>query len=81
MHINKAIKEYHLKNGEKRFMFKIYLGVDPLTGKEITTTRRGFKKPKDAQLAYDRLKFQFKDGTYIKEQYITYQEVYEGWIG
>jgi len=80
MHINKAIKEYQLKNGEKRFMFKIYLGINPLTGKEITTTRRGFKKPKEAQLAYDRLKFQFNEGNHIKEQYITYQEVYEEWV-
>lgn len=25
---NKAIKEYTLKNGEKRYMFYIYLGQD-----------------------------------------------------
>lgn len=80
MHINKAIKEYHLKNGEKRFMFKIYLGVDPLTGKEITTTRRGFKKTKEAQLAYNRLKFEFNNGTYKKKQTVKYRDVYKEWL-
>ncbi|MEM5672805.1 Arm DNA-binding domain-containing protein [Bacillus cereus] len=40
------IKAYNLKNGEKRYQFQIYIGIDPLTGKQQRTTRRGFKTKK-----------------------------------
>ncbi|MFJ7407588.1 MULTISPECIES: Arm DNA-binding domain-containing protein [unclassified Lysinibacillus] len=39
----KAIKPYKLAAGETRFKFKIYLETNPITGKRIETTRRGFK--------------------------------------
>lgn len=45
------IKKYTLKNGETRYLFQTYLGVDPLTGKERRTTRRGFKTIKEAKQA------------------------------
>lgn len=79
MHFNPAIKPYKLKTGETLYMFKIYLGVDPLTGKEVSTTRRKFKNKKEAQKKYDRLKNSFRDGTYKKKQTITYKEVYDEW--
>ncbi|CAM5198600.1 Integrase-like protein OS=Ureibacillus acetophenoni OX=614649 GN=SAMN05877842_10534 PE=4 SV=1 [Ureibacillus acetophenoni] len=75
-----AIKPYQLKNGETRYMFKIYMGVDPLTGKERSTTRRGFKKQKEAELAYNRLKFESSNGKYRKQQYKTYRDIYDQWI-
>ena len=37
------IKKYLTKNGETRYMLQSYLGVDPFTGKQRRTTRRGFK--------------------------------------
>ena len=45
------IKKYTMKNGETRYLFQTYLGVDPLTGKERRTTRRGFKTIKEAKQA------------------------------
>ncbi len=30
-------------------MFRLYMDVDPLTGKKRTTTRRGFKTKREAQ--------------------------------
>lgn len=45
------IKKYTMKNGETRYLFQTYLGVDPLTGKEKRTTRRGFKTIKEAKQA------------------------------
>jgi len=27
------IQSYELKNGQKRYMFQLYIGMDPLTGK------------------------------------------------
>lgn len=45
------IKKYTTKNGETRYLFQTYLGIDPLTGKEKRTTRRGFKTQKEAKQA------------------------------
>lgn len=45
------IKKYTTKNGETRYLFQTYLGIDPITGKERRTTRRGFKTIKEAKQA------------------------------
>ena len=45
------IKKYTTKSGETRYLLQTYLGVDPLTGKERRTTRRGFKTQKEAKQA------------------------------
>lgn len=75
-----SIKEYTTKKKEKLYMFQIYIGVDPLTGKELRTTRRGFKTQKEAELALARLKLQINSGTFRKQQAETYQDLYEIWI-
>ncbi|MFJ7971740.1 tyrosine-type recombinase/integrase [Psychrobacillus sp. NPDC096389] len=74
------IKPYKLKNGDTRYMFRISLGTDPLTGKQKNTTRRSFRTIGQAQLAYDRLKYELHNGTLKKQQFNTYQDVYEEWI-
>lgn len=43
------IKKYLTKDGETRYMLQAYLGVDPFTGKQKRTTRRGFKTQKEAK--------------------------------
>lgn len=75
-----TIKSYSLQNGEKRYQFQLYVGVNPLTGKEQRTTRRGFKTKKEAQLALARLKLEIDKGNYKKESAETFQEVYKLWI-
>lgn len=74
------IKPYTKKNGEKCYMFKLYVGVDPLTGKEQYTTRRGFKTKKEADLALARIKLDISKGSFRKQQAETYQDVYDLWI-
>ena len=74
------IKSYYLKNGEKRYEFQIYIGVDPLTGEEKRTTRRGFKTKKEAELTLARLKLEINKGTFRKQQAETYQDIYDIWI-
>lgn len=49
------IKEYTKKDGSKAYMFVAYLGVDPLTGKQKRTTRRGFKTKREAKIAEAKL--------------------------
>lgn len=76
-----TIKEYKLKNGDKRYMFQVYVGVDPLTGKEQRTTRRGFKTKKQAELALARIKLQIENGAYKKNKVAeTFQDVFEMWF-
>lgn len=36
-------------------MVKVYLGIDPVTGKKKTTTKRGFKTQKAAKQEVTRL--------------------------
>ena len=52
-----TIKKYTKKDGSIADQFKIYLGIDPLTGKMKCTTRRGFKSLQDAKIALNRLEY------------------------
>lgn len=78
MNNKNPIKEYTYKDGSKRFKF--YLGVDPLTGKPLSTTRRGFKTNKDAQEAFKQIQFEVHNGTYKKRQSETYWDIYKMWV-
>ncbi|WP_042476495.1 site-specific integrase [Bacillus ndiopicus] len=74
------IKNYELKNGETRYEFPVYLGIDPLTGKQKRTMKRGFKTRKEAELALARIKLDIANGTYKQERAETYQELYDLWV-
>ncbi|MGE7132976.1 tyrosine-type recombinase/integrase [Lysinibacillus xylanilyticus] len=78
--ITTPIESYTLANGEKRYKFQIYLGVDPLTSNEKRTTRSGFRTNKDAKLALAKIKLEIADGTFRKIQAETYQDMYDLWI-
>lgn len=75
-----TIKKYTKKDGSTAYMFNAYLGVDPLTGKPKRTTRRGFKKPKDAKLALAQLQLEVESQGFIKQDYSTFKDVYELWF-
>ena len=75
------IREYRLKNGEKRYSFQIYIGTDEKTGKQRRTTRRGFKTRKEAELQLARLRIKIDKGEFkAKKQNYTFRELYEIWI-
>lgn len=61
-------------------MFKLYCGIDPLTGKEQYTTRRGFKSKKEANLALANLKVEISKGEFNKKQIETYRDIYDIWV-
>ncbi|CAI2620347.1 hypothetical protein AKUH4B102A_09810 [Apilactobacillus kunkeei] len=56
-----TIKKYKLKNGATRYMFSAYIGKD-INGKQLNTTRRGFKTKKEAQLASSRILIDISNG-------------------
>ncbi|QNK88916.1 site-specific integrase [Sporosarcina sp. resist] len=74
------INSYKLENGDLRYEFPAYLGVDPLTGKQKRTKRRGFKTRKEAELALARIKLAVANGTYQQERPETYHEIYNLWV-
>lgn len=74
------IKEYKKKDGSKAYMFVAYLGVDPLTGKQKRTTRRGFKTKRDAKIAEARLQAEMLDSHLLNNNIISYKEVYNLWM-
>ena len=53
---NTAIKAYTTKKGEKRYMFKTYVGTDELTGKVHQITRKGFKSQTEANEEFKRIR-------------------------
>lgn len=75
-----TIKKYTKKDGSTAYMFNAYLGIDPLTGKSKRTTRRGFKKPKDAKLALAQLQLEVESQGFSKQDFSTFKEVYKLWF-
>ena len=73
------IKQYEKKDGAKAWMFQTYLGINPLTGKEVRTTRRNFKTKKEAQIELNRLLVDFEENGLKQDTNETFQEIYELW--
>lgn len=68
------IKKYTTKHGEIRYLFQTYLGIDPLTGKERRTTRRGFKTMKEAKQAERNLLFDVEENGLPSNQSDGFQD-------
>ncbi|WP_048690181.1 site-specific integrase [Streptococcus sp. 400_SSPC] len=75
------IKKYTTKNGETRYLFQTYLGIDPLTGKERRTTRRGFKTIKEAKQAERNLLLDVEEnGLPSGKTKTTFKEIASLWF-
>lgn len=74
------IKKYKLKNGELRYKFGIYTGIDKQTGRKTNTTRSGFKTKKEAVLAASKLEIELSEGKIEKHKDIKYGDVYQEWL-
>ncbi|MFD1126265.1 tyrosine-type recombinase/integrase [Lentilactobacillus raoultii] len=74
-----SITSYSLKSGNKRYLFQVYAGLDPQTGKPKRIMKRGFKTKKEAALAANRLELQISQGDFNKDNNILFKVVYEQW--
>lgn len=78
------IKKYTLKNGDTRWKFRLYAGVNPKTGKQDYINRQGFNTQREAKIEMNRLQVKIDNGTYFKKKKetkdYTYKEVYEKWL-
>lgn len=77
-----TIRKYIKKDGSKAYMFNMYLGTDPVTGKQRRTTRRGFRTIAEAKVAMSRLELETKENGLPTSQrkIMTFKELYETWF-
>lgn len=75
-----TIKKYKKKDGTTAYMFQTYLGKNIQTGKEIKTTRRGFKTIQEAKIALARLQVKSNDADFVLDSNILFSEVAEMWL-
>ncbi|WP_409374101.1 tyrosine-type recombinase/integrase [Streptococcus suis] len=75
------ITKYKKKNGETAYKFVAYLGVDPITGKQIRTTRQGFKTEREAKRAEIKLIEQYeRQGAWKKNNSATFDDIAQLWF-
>lgn len=75
------IKKYLTKDGKTRYMLQAYLGVDPFTGKQRRTTRRGFKTQKEAKKAERELLLSVEENGFTDHtSKPTFKEVADLWL-
>lgn len=65
------IKKYKKKDGSTAYMFVAYLGIDPITGKQKRTTRRGFKTEREAKIAEARLQREVSQNGFLNNDITT----------
>jgi Site-specific recombinase XerD len=78
-----SIQKYKNKKGKQLYKFKIYLGTDPITNKQITTTRRGFTSIKAAKSAARKLQTEFEEqgwGSDNTSDIRTFQQLFDVWF-
>lgn len=73
-------EQYTKKDGTKAWMFQAYLGLNPTTGKEVRTTRRGFETKKEATLTLSRLQLEIEQNGFKKSKTYTYNDLYLLWL-
>ncbi|MEW9110731.1 MAG: site-specific integrase [Cytobacillus gottheilii] len=61
-------------------MFKLDTGINPENGNRQTTTRRGFKTKKEAQIAAAKLEQEIASGISIKNDNLTFHDVFNQWF-
>lgn len=76
-----SFQQYTNKKEGKKWMYKYYSTVDPLTGKKKQSTKRGFSTKKEAQLDAARVESELEKGTFIgSEQNVNFENVYKQWF-
>ncbi|MDO4813670.1 MAG: site-specific integrase [Gemella sp.] len=75
------IKQY-IKNNKKLYMINnLYLGINPITGKEVRKTKRGFESKKEAEIYIARLKVDFEKGLlFVSNKKHSFEDIYNLWL-
>ena len=74
------ITEYQTSKG-KFYRFRVYAGIDEMTGKKKYIKRAGFKTKAEAKKELVKLEYDVSNGNYFKpSDMMTFKEVYELWL-
>lgn len=74
------IKKYTKKDGSTAYMFKLYLGLDPITNKQKHTTRRGFSTIKEARTELAKIQTDIANNGIKSSKKHTFKDVYTLWL-
>ncbi|HEQ0512893.1 TPA: site-specific integrase [Streptococcus pyogenes] len=75
------IEKYTKKDGTTAYRLRAYLGVDPVTGKQVRTTRQGFKTEREAKRAEVKLIDGFqRQGAWKSNDKTTFDDVAKLWF-
>jgi len=74
------IKSYQKKDGKTYYTFSYRVGVCPDIGRELKTTRRGFKTKKEAANAYKALIAEIEINGYKQQKKETVEDLYNIWL-
>lgn len=75
------ITKYTKKDGTKRYVLQVYLGIDPTTGRPVKTTRRGIRTEREAKILEAQLKAEFmKNGELQRVNRVTFKEICDLWL-
>ena len=77
---DKTIKTYQLKNGEIRYGFRVYTGINPKTGKASQTTRRGFMTYNEALKEKQYIHSLVRQHQYFSQNNLSFLDVYNEWF-
>lgn len=72
-------KSYKLKNGQTRWEYRGYFGIDNKTGNVIRPEKSGFKSKAEAKLHYERTIEQLKNNT-INKGRIKFDDLYQEFL-
>ena len=75
-----TIQQYKKSDGTTAWLYKVYMGKDPMTGKEKRTTRRGFKTKKEASLDLARFQLEIESNGISQHPIKTFSELYDLWM-
>ncbi|HEM1908177.1 TPA: Arm DNA-binding domain-containing protein, partial [Listeria monocytogenes] len=80
--MDKRIKSYLNSKNEISYMFRVYAGIDNMTGKRKQTTRRGFKTEREAKMELKRIEMQIfeEGGLKTQKKALKFEEVYSTWL-
>lgn len=74
-------EKYKLKNGETKWKFDGYAGLDPKTKRPVKLRKRNFNTKAQAKLTYERMIEEFNNSQYApKEKDIRFSEMYEQFL-
>jgi integrase len=77
--VSEPIKKITLKDGTVRYRFVVDIGRDPETGKRKQKTYT-YDTKREARAAYDKIRHQTNEGTYIMPTKITVSQYLDDWM-